>query len=194
MNYSKLKSIVLIISSAVLLQACVPAAIVGGTAVAAKVITDPRTVGTQIDDETLEERVLFNLRRDPQIRKDARLNVVSYNNMVLLVGQVPNQALKDQAGNIAKGVEYVRGVFNQLTIGPKISSGRVIKDSWVTSQAKSKLLVTKGIKSNDIKVVTENGVVYLMGDVTKQEAKLVVDTVRYLDGVKKVVVLFQYLN
>ena len=184
----------LIISSAVLLQACVPAAIVGGTAVAAKVITDPRTVGTQIDDETLEERVLFNLRRDPQIRKDARLNVVSYNNMVLLVGQVPNQALKDQAGNIAKGVEYVRGVFNQLTIGPKISSGRVIKDSWVTSQAKSKLLVTKGIKSNDIKVVTENGVVYLMGDVTKQEATLVVDTVRYLDGVKKVVVLFQYLN
>lgn len=88
----------------------------------------------------------------------------------------------------------MRGVFNQLTIGPKISSGRVIKDSWVTSQAKSKLLVTKGIKSNDIKVVTENGVVYLMGDVTKQEAKLVVDTVRYLDGVKKVVVLFQYLN
>lgn len=196
MNYSKLKSLVLIfstISAVIFLQGCVPA-VIGGTAVAAKVISDPRTIGTQIDDETLEERVLAKLNKDPQLKKYARLNVVSYNNRILLIGQVPNQALKNRATKIAASVEYVREVFNYLAIGPNLSAGRILKDSWITSKAKSELLITKGVKSPDIKVITENGIVYLMGEVTPIEAQIAVNVVRKIDGVKKVIVLFQYIT
>jgi len=96
---------VAVLISALLLQGCVAAAVVGGAAVGTKAATDPRTVGTQVDDGTLELRVNTALSKDEQIKKEARINVTAYQGKVLLVGQAPNTALASQAKQIAMGVD-----------------------------------------------------------------------------------------
>lgn len=104
MKTNQLKKYALILGAAILLQGC--AAVVGTTvAVATKVATDPRTVGTQIDDETLEEKILFAINKDQQLKTEARINVVSYSGQVLLIGQVPNHNLKELATQLTEGVE-----------------------------------------------------------------------------------------
>ncbi len=190
----KLTTLAMIFGSALALQACVPAAIIGGSAVAGKVITDPRTVGTQIDDETLEERVILAINKDAQLRQEARINAVSYNEHVLLIGQVPNNNLKIQAGNITKGVKHVKTVYNELVIGKKIPASRIFKDGAITSQVKSKLLITPNINSTNVKVITENGQVYLMGSVLPEQAAIIINVVRNINGVQKVINAMQLVN
>lgn len=183
----KLIQLALISTFAFMLQGCIPAAIVGGTAVASKVITDPRTMGHQLDDESLEEQVMYAINKDPQLKRDARINAVSYNNEVFIVGQVPSEALKQQVTNIVRGVNGVKTLYNELTIRKKITATQVVKDATLTSQIKSKLLMTANIRSNNVKVFTENSNVYLMGVVTPQEATRITHTVRNVEGVKKVI-------
>ncbi|POY42970.1 division/outer membrane stress-associated lipid-binding lipoprotein [Avibacterium endocarditidis] len=180
------------------LQGCVSATvagIVGATAVATKVATDPRTVGTQVDDETLEEKkVLHAINKDQQLDSEARINVVSYSGRILLIGQVPNESLKEIATGLAKGIDNVSEVYNELRVGSPISLGQISKDSWITTQIKSKLFVNSGVKSTDVKVITENGEVFLMGNLTQQQADAATEVARNVSGVVKVVKVFKYLN
>ena len=137
---SSLKKLAFIFAGAMLLQGCVAAAI-GGAAVAGatKVATDPRTVGTQIDDETLEERVKSAIYKDQQIKSEARISITSYSGRVLLTGQVPNDNLREVATSLAKGVQNVNDVYNEVRVGPKVSFSQISKDAWITSQIKSKM-------------------------------------------------------
>ncbi|MBE2893854.1 division/outer membrane stress-associated lipid-binding lipoprotein [Spirabiliibacterium falconis] len=177
------------------LQACVTAAVVGtGAAVATKVATDPRTTGTQIDDETLEVKVVSAMNKDAEIKQDANVNAVSYNSRVLLIGQVPNDSLRETAKNLASGVDGVTDVYNEIRVGQNIGIGQNSTDTWITTQIKSKLLVNSEVKSTHIKVVTENGEVFLMGNVTPAQANAAVDVARHIAGVKKVVKVFSYIN
>lgn len=195
MKLNRLIKITTILSSLFLLQACVTAAIVGTTAaVATKVATDPRTVGTQIDDETLEERVLSAINSDQQIKEEARVQVVSYNGRVLLIGQVPQDNLKEMAKNLAMGVNGVTDIYNEIRLGSPITIGQVSQDSWITTQIKSKMLVSASVKASNIKVITENGEVFLMGNVTAQQAEAATEIARNISGVRKVVKVFVYLN
>lgn len=195
MKLNRLIKITTILSSLFLLQACVTAAIVGTTAaVATKVATDPRTVGTQIDDETLEERVLSAINSDQQIKEEARVQVVSYNGRVLLIGQVPQDNLKEMAKNLAMGVNGVTDIYNEIRLGSPITIGQVSQDSWITTQIKSKMLVSAAVKASNIKVITENGEVFLMGNVTAQQAEAATEIARNISGVRKVVKVFVYLN
>ncbi|WP_213680227.1 BON domain-containing protein, partial [Salmonella enterica] len=114
MTLSPLKKLAILLGATIFLQGCV-AAVIGGGAVAAKVATDPRTTGTQIDDETLEFKVENAVEKDAQIKAEGRVNAVSYNGRVLLIGQVPNSDVKDTATALAKGVEGVNEVYNELT-------------------------------------------------------------------------------
>ena len=134
---SSLKKLAFIFAGAMLLQGCVAAAI-GGAAVAGatKVATDPRTVGTQIDDETLEERVKSAIYKDQQIKSEARISITSYSGRVLLTGQVPNDNLREIATSLAKGVQNVSDVYNEVRIGPKVNFSQISKDAWITSQIK----------------------------------------------------------
>lgn len=191
------KKLIFFISTIFLLQGCVTATvagIIGATAVTTKVATDPRTVGTQIDDETQEEKVLQTIRQDQQLKTEARINVVSYNGRILLIGQVPNENLKDIATNLAKGVDNVSEVYNELRIRPKISLDQISKDSWITTQIKSKLLVNSGVKATDVKVITENSEVFLMGSLTQNQADAAVEVARNISGVTKVIKIFKYLD
>ncbi|HHF3689732.1 TPA: division/outer membrane stress-associated lipid-binding lipoprotein, partial [Haemophilus influenzae] len=192
MTLSPLKKLAILLGATIFLQGCV-AAVIGGGAVAAKVATDPRTTGTQIDDETLEFKVENAVEKDAQIKAEGRVNAVSYNGRVLLIGQVPNSDVKDTATALAKGVEGVNEVYNELTVSPKISFAQISKDSWLTTQVKSKMFVDGRVKATDVKVISENGEVFLLGNVTQSQANAAADIASKISGVKKVIKVFKYL-
>lgn len=193
MTLSPLKKLAILLGATIFLQGCV-AAVIGGGAVAAKVATDPRTTGTQIDDETLEFKVENAVEKDAQIKAEGRVNAVSYNGRVLLIGQVPNSNVKDTATALAKGVEGVNEVYNELTVSPKISFAQISKDSWLTTQVKSKMFVDGRVKATDVKVISENGEVFLLGNVTQSQANAAADIASKISGVKKVIKVFKYLD
>ncbi|HHF2097218.1 TPA: division/outer membrane stress-associated lipid-binding lipoprotein [Haemophilus influenzae] len=193
MTLSPLKKLAILLEATIFLQGCV-AAVIGGGAVAAKVATDPRTTGTQIDDETLEFKVENAVEKDAQIKAEGRVNAVSYNGRVLLIGQVPNSDVKDTATALAKGVEGVNEVYNELTVSPKISFAQISKDSWLTTQVKSKMFVDGRVKATDVKVISENGEVFLLGNVTQSQANAAADIASKISGVKKVIKVFKYLD
>ncbi|MFC0308401.1 division/outer membrane stress-associated lipid-binding lipoprotein [Gallibacterium trehalosifermentans] len=192
-QWKKLIKVSATVGAVLLLQGCV-AAVVGGGAFATKVITDPRTTGTQIDDQTLELRVTDVLRKDKQLNSQAHINAIVYNARVLLVGQAPNESLREVATSLARGVKDIADVYNQIEIAPKVSFTQVSQDTWITTQAKSKLFVNGNVKATDVKVITENGIVYLLGRLTQAQANAAVEAVRNISGVKKVVKVFTYLN
>ena len=193
MTLSPLKKLAILLGATIFLQGCV-AAVIGGGAVAAKVATDPRTTGTQIDDETLEFKVENAVEKDAQIKAEGRVNAVSYNGRVLLIGQVPNSDVKDTATALAKGVKGVNEVYNELTVSPKISFAQISKDSWLTTQVKSNMFVDGRVKATDVKVISENGEVFLLGNVTQSQANAATDIASKISGVKKVIKVFKYLD
>lgn len=192
---SPFKKLVLVLGSAMLLQGCVAAAI-GGAAVAGatKVATDPRSMGTQLDDETLESKVNSAIKKDQQIKSEARISVTSYSGRILLTGQVPNENLREVASSLAKGVQNVNDVYNEVRVGPKVDFAQISKDSWITSQIKSKMLLDSKVKTSDVKVVTENNEVFLMGNVTQDQGNAAAEIARNVAGVTKVIKVFNYLN
>ena len=192
---SPFKKLVFVLGSAMLLQGCVAAAI-GGAAVAGatKVATDPRSMGTQLDDETLESKVNSAIKKDQQIKSEARISVTSYSGRILLTGQVPNENLREVASSLAKGVQNVNDVYNEVRVGPKVDFAQISKDSWITSQIKSKMLVDSKVKTSDVKVVTENNEVFLMGNVTQDQGNAAAEIARNVAGVTKVIKVFNYLN
>ncbi|WP_133543460.1 division/outer membrane stress-associated lipid-binding lipoprotein [Mesocricetibacter intestinalis] len=193
MNISTMKKLGLVLGSALLLQGCI-AALAGGAAVATKVGTDPRTVGTQVDDETLELKVASAVRKDEQIKREGRVVTVSYSNRILLIGELPNESLKEVATGLAKGVEGVQEVYNEMRVGAPIGFTQQSKDSWITTQIKSKMLVDSAVKATDVKVITENNEVFLLGNVTPAQGDAAAEIARNISGVQKVVKVFKYIN
>ena len=177
MKLTQFKKLAFILGTSIILQGCA-AAVVGGAAAGAKVATDPRTMGTQVDDETLELKVGHALDKDAQIKSEGRVNAVSYSGRVLLIGQVPNGTVKETATSLAKGEEGVQ----------------ITKDSWITTQIKSKLFVGDNVKATDVKVITENGEVFLLGNVTQSQGDSAAEIASKVTGVQKVVKVFKYLN
>lgn len=174
------------------LQGCITTAVVTSAAVATKVATDPRSTGTQVDDEILEEKVAYNINKDEQIKEEARINVVAYNGKVLLIGQAPSMDVVENAKNLAAGAEGVTEIYNEIRQGEKIGFGQITQDSWITTQVKSKLLVNGEVKATEVKVVTENGEVFLMGKVSQTQADAAAEAARNVGGVTKVVKVFSY--
>jgi len=160
-----------------------------GVGVATKILVDKRSAGAQLDDSTIESNL--NNTYNNTI-PNTNINVTSFNRAVLLTGQVPNPNLKQQAESIANDHPNSRGVFNYLTVGPNSSISSRSSDSLITTKVKSTYLGSSSIKSRDIKVVTEEGVVYLFGIVTASEADLARNTIaEKVGGVKKIVSLFE---
>lgn len=183
-----------VLISALLLQGCVGAVVVGSAAVATKTATDPRTVGTQVDDGTLELRASNALSKNEQLKKEARVNVMAYQGKLLLTGQAPTQALSEEAKKIAMGVDGVTEVYNEIRIMQPISLGTVSMDTWITTKVRSQLLASDTVKSSNVKVTTENGEVFLMGLVTDTEAKAAADIASRVSGVKHVTTAFTPLK
>lgn len=183
-----------VIISALLLQGCVAAAVVGTAAVGTKAATDPRTVGTQVDDSTLELRVNSALNKDEQLKKEARVNVMAWQGKVLLTGQSPTTDLAAQAKQIAMGVEGTTEVFNEIRQGQPIGLGTASSDTWITTKVRSQLLGSDQVKSSAVKVTTENAEVFLMGSLTDREGKAAADIASRVSGVKHVTTAFTIIN
>ncbi len=153
-----------------------------------------RTFGAFIEDGNIERKVAVNLARASAELDESRIVVVSYNGNVLLAGQVANDDLKAQAGNIAEQVRHVRHVHNELQVVGSNSFLARTNDTWLTSKVKSRLLINGEAPGWRTKVVTENGVVYLMGLLTHEEADAVVEQVQKVYGVQKIMKIIEYID
>ncbi len=152
-----------------------------------------RTLAQQVLDESIETKAVVNIKAaDDRFRK-AKLLIVSYNGYVLLTGEVPDQTLKDQAADVVRDINGVRRIYNELNVRPNSDSNADANDVWLTTKVKTALLTTSNTPGMRVKVVTENGVVYLMGLLTPEEADRVSDTVADIIGVQRVVRLFELI-
>jgi osmotically-inducible protein OsmY len=177
-----------------LLQGCA-AMVVGGAATTAVVAHDRRTTGTMVEDQAIELKAYDLLSRDAEIKQNSRINVTSYNRMVLLTVQAGSEAIRRRAVQIVSQVEQVRRVVNEIEIGSNVSFGEHSRDVALTAEVKLKLTNVEipDFDTMRVKVISERGSVYLMGLLTKQEADAVTDVVRYISGVRRVVKVFEYL-
>ncbi len=190
-------SILLAVSLAVTtLYGCAPV-IVGGAAAGGAALHSRRTVGTFVDDEGIELKSRLAILENKELNSQIHINIISYNGVVLMVGQAPTEALRQQAQDVVAATEKVRVVHNEMSIAAPNSLMTRSSDSLITSRVKAALFNIKGIEDFDptrIKVVTEDGVVYLMGLVFRREADAVSDQARQIGGVEKIIKLFEYLD
>jgi len=180
-----------LITALPLLQGCVPA-VIGGAAVGVMSAYDRRTTGIQTDDESTEWKAA---QRIPEKFKAAsHVNFTAYNRRVLITGEVPTEEAKAIVGEQTRQVPGVTEIFNELNIAPASSYGNRSNDSYITSKLKARLVDSNQLSANHIKVVTENGVAYLMGIVNEREAKVAVAVARTTDGVRKVVNVMEVVS
>jgi osmotically-inducible protein OsmY len=181
------------LSTALILQlsACVPA-IIGGAAVGGAMAADRRTSGIYVEDENIELKAGNKLKTN--LGEYAHVNVTSFNRNVLLTGQVPDAAKRALAETLLKEVENVRNINNEITVGASADISTRTNDTYLTSKIKTRFLADGRFNANNVKVVTEDSVAYLMGLVTKAEGDAAVEVTRNTYGVTKVVKLFEYIN
>lgn len=179
------------------LQGCFGTAlVVGGVAAGASVVHDRRTAGTIMDDKAIEFKVSSALSDAPETSgSDVHINSNSYNYQVLLTGEVPNSTSKMAATREAKSVDKVKKVTNELAIAEVSTIGARSSDVWITTKVKANLFSVDigGFDPTRVKVITERKIVYLMGLVTREEADAAVDVARNVEGVAKVVKVFEYI-
>ncbi|MCG8429480.1 MAG: BON domain-containing protein [Chromatiales bacterium] len=188
-------SIALIVLTAVtLLQGCA-AIVVGGAATGVAVIHDRRSAGTVIDDQGIELKMATLISEDGDLGKHGHVNATSYNYVLLLTGQAENEQYRSRYQQLTSKIPGVKKVVNEIQVAPNTSLTQRTTDTYTTSKAKVALakIELPGFDPTRIKVVTENGVVYLLGLVTAEEANAAVEKIRYLRGVKQVVKVFEYI-
>ncbi|QJA06592.1 BON domain-containing protein [Thermosulfurimonas marina] len=181
-----MKRLWILLLLAPMLTGCGAAVIAGGATVGYKVATDPRSVGTQVDDATLTTKVKLALIKDP-VTKARKIDVDTVNGVVTLTGAVETEAERRRAEEVARSVPGVRGVVNNLRV-EKRSFGRSLDDKLLTARIKTKLIAEPGIRSLSIDVDTVNGVVTLTGLVKNEEQhRRVLEIVRTTKGVRRVI-------
>jgi osmotically-inducible protein OsmY len=173
------------------------AVVVTGAATGVNAAHDRRTLGAYVDDEGIELKTRLAITEDKEVYSQVHVNIISINGVVLLVGQAPTEALRMKIEDITRGIEKVRVVHNEITIAAPNSYMTRSSDSLITAKVKVSLFGIKGHDGFDptrVKVVTENGVVYLMGILYRSEADAVATKASRVSGVQKVVKLFEYLD
>jgi osmotically-inducible protein OsmY len=196
MNQSSLRRLAVRMVSVVCLAgsvlACAPLMMGGALLSGGLVVTDRRTSGAQLEDEGIEQRAASRLN-DALVDR-AHINITSYNRQVLLTGEVPTDADKTRAEQLVAGIDNVRGIINELAVLGNSTLGQRTSDTLVTGRVKASLVDAQDLYANAFKVVTERGVVYLMGRITQREAARGSEVVRSVPGVLKVVRVFEILT
>lgn len=176
-----------------LLQACIPAAFVAGAA-SGLVIYDQREAKTIFDDRDITYLTQTAINSDKELKAAAHVSVTTFNHVVLVVGQTPTPELRDKAIAIVQKTANISKVHNAITIEPSISMQERSRDAWLTTKVKTALLAEKGLHSPQIKIVTENKTVYLLGIVSNSQGQLAADVAKNVAGIEKVVKVFEYIN
>jgi osmotically-inducible protein OsmY len=173
------------------LQGCF-GVIAGGVVAGTLAATDRRTLGAQTEDKSIAVKGEIAI---PKVVGDAaHVNVTSFNRKVLLTGEVPSEAAKDAAAREAARIEGVQSVVNELAVSGASGFGSRSNDTLITGKVKASIVDNRTLYANSIKVVTERGIVYLMGRVTEREGDLAANIARGVSGVQKVVKVFEYIT
>jgi osmotically-inducible protein OsmY len=178
------------------LHGCFPAIVAGGGA-AVLMAEDRRSSGTYLDDQNIElkaSKAISEKYSDKKYEDTVHVDVTSFNRFVLLDGEVPDQATKDDIGALTLGVVGVRNVQNEIVVGPITSSGTRTSDAYITSKVKTRFASENKFQPNHVKVVTENSVVFLMGLVKHKEGDDAADIASTTNGVTRVVKVFEYID
>jgi osmotically-inducible protein OsmY len=175
------------------LFACAAVA-VGGAAAAGGAVVDRRTTGTLVEDQTIEIKAIKAIHNDAELNEQAHMNITSYNTIVLITGETPTDAMRQRTMELVKAVDKVTHVYNELTIAAPSSITSRGSDSIITTKVKTKMFADKKVSGIQFKVITEKGIVYLMGIVSRAEAEIATEIARQTGGVQKVVKLFQYTD
>lgn len=183
----------LLFISVIALQGCVAATgalVITGASIA----SDERALSQQIDDQSIEFRANGALSDNRALNAQAHLNVISVNSSILVVGQVPTPHLKEQALMVLNKVEGINKIHDQIRISNVTSMTTRTNDIWLTSKVKSNLIASHKLDATNIKVVTENSEVFLMGLVSANESKIAVNITRHTGGVARVYKMFELIN
>ena len=192
MTGAVVRSVLAAAALAALLSGCVPAVVVGGVAVGAAVATDRRTTGAQVDDEMIEDKTVLTLHE--RFKGDFHVNVTSYNGIVLLTGEVPAESAKADVENLVRSNPKVRAVQDELAVGPVTDLGSRSNDTTITANVKTRFAEANKFQITHVKVVTERGVVYVIGIVTRDEGTAAGELASTTSGVQRVVKVFEYIS
>ena len=174
-----------------LLSACAVVA-VGGVTAGATIMTDRRTPAVQAIDKGIELQAENAL--DKRFGDKANINVTSFNQKVLLTGEVQDDGIKNEAGDYVKSMKNARSSFNELVVGPISSYTARASDSYLESKIKTQMIFTDQLPSNSMAIVAEGGNVYLMGILTQNEAALAKKVASNTNGVKEVFAYFDIIS
>ena len=190
--FGLIRSPAVVVAAALLLSSCAPV-LIGGATTGGMAAASKRTLGAQMEDTAIEIKADGAI--SDRFSDQARYSVVSINRVVLIVGQAPDDAVRDEITSIVADIENVRQVHNHMSLGGQLAVSSVISDSTITAKVKANLLSVQeeGFSTLDIKVVTENSIVYLMGLVSKKSGALAIRQARNTSGVHDVKALFEYL-
>lgn len=179
-------------------QGCVTAAIVGvgaAAVVGTQTAVDRRTIGSQVDDSAIESVASDEIKSlDPLGYEQSHIGTTSINGRILIHGQTQSKTIKNGIKTRVAKIKGVTEVFDYVTLGESVSVSTRSADSWITTKVKTSFVGERSISTNNFKVVTEDGVVYLMGLVTKEEGATAAKLASEIEGVQKVVTLFEYIE
>lgn len=186
---------VVLFLSALLLASCTT--ILTETTGDAGIQEDPteRTAGAVVEDQSIETKILVNLKSQEPAFKDSRLQVVSYNGVVLMAGQVATEELKARAAEIASQASTkIKRIHNELEVMGNTTFVTRSNDAWIGTKVRTLLLRSKEVPSSQINVIAENGTIFLMGLISQSEGDRAANLVRNVSGVSRVVKVFEYIN
>lgn len=187
----RIVSLLLLVFVSGSLQGCFPV-VAAGVGTGIMMAQDRRTSGAYVEDETIENKAFDRIGK--QYKNTVHVNVTSFNRNVLISGEAPSEEVKAEIGKLVSGIENVRNASNELTIsGPSSMTSRS-SDSLITSDVKLRFAGDKRFNADHVKVVTENGTVFLMGIVKRVEADAATEVTSTTGGVQRVVKLFEYLD
>lgn len=154
-----------------------------------------RTTGARVEDQAIETKVIVNMKSQEPAFKKANFDVISHNGVVLLVGQVESDELRDKASEIAsQASSKIKRIHNELEVSGKTSLLSRSNDTWIATKVRTLMLTNDEIDSSKVRVITENGTVYLMGLIDQNGGDNAARLTRNVSGVIKVVKVFEYIN
>ena len=154
-----------------------------------------RTAGARVEDQSIETKVIVNMKsQEPEFRK-ANFDVISHNGVVLLVGQVASNDLKNKASEIASQASTkIKRIHNELEVAGKTSLIARSNDTWIATKVRTLMLTNSGVPSGQVRVIAENGAIYLMGLIDQSNGDNAARLARNVSGVTRVVKVFEYIN
>jgi osmotically-inducible protein OsmY len=176
------------------LSGCVSAVAVGAAGTAAVSNSDRRTLGTQIDDKTMTARINTAINKITKLEKDADISVHVYNSQVLLTGQAVSQVLISEVYRVTQTVNQVSKIHNQIRLGAPISAGSIINDVWLNTKIRTVMSTDSKVPMLKMDLIVEDSEVFIMGQLTKQEATATVELVRNVHGVTKVIRVMELID